>query len=303
MLRPLPSGEVRPMDTGVPMQTVTCRNLEFDVWTEGSPSAEPVVLLHGFPQDATSWRRIAARLAVKGFRTLAPDQRGYSPGARPPGAGSYRLALLTQDVLDLADVCGFEWFHVVGHDWGGAVAWSLAARHPGRVASLTSLSTPHPTAYVRALYTSPQLIRSLYFPLLALPYVPERLLGARHGLLLERGLLAAGLDPGAARRYARRLSSPGALSAALNWYRAALLPGAAQVFSAVRCSTLLLWGSKDAAVDRRAVEASSRHVDGPYHLEVLHGAGHWLPENHSDAVVPVLVDHLLRAATGPNRRA
>jgi pimeloyl-ACP methyl ester carboxylesterase len=285
------------MDVRVPMQRVPCRGLEFDVWTEGDPSADPVVLLHGFPQDATSWSGIVGRLVVRGFRTVAPDQRGYSPGARPPGAASYRLGILTDDMLALADAHGFERFHVVGHDWGGAVAWSLAARYPDRVASLTSLSTPHPAAYGRALCTSPQAIRSLYFPLLALPYVPERVLAAGRGFVLERGLIAAGLDPGAARRYARRLSSREALSAALNWYRAALLPGAGQRVSSVATPTLLVWGSRDAAIDRRAVEASSGYVDGRYRLEVLAGAGHWLPENHADRVVPLLVNHLLGAQT------
>ena len=125
-------------------------------------SGTPVVLLHGFPQTAACWIRVAQALAAVGYRVLAPDQRGYSPGARPAAVRTYRMPELVADVLALAEAAGAARFHLVGHDWGGAVAWALAGRHPERVATLTSVSTPHPRGLAAALLTGGQLLRSAY---------------------------------------------------------------------------------------------------------------------------------------------
>jgi len=119
--------------------------LSFDVRVSGPQAGEPL-LLHGFPQDSTCWDALGENLVAAGYRTIAPDQRGYSPGARPRNVGSYSLDNLTGDVIALADDFELEGFHLVGHDWGGVVVWELAARRPERVSSLTSLSMPHPAA-------------------------------------------------------------------------------------------------------------------------------------------------------------
>src|SRR3954467_7630213 len=121
-------------------------DMVFDVQDGGPPDGEPVVLLHGFPQDRTAFDRMAPALHTAGLRTLAPDQRGYSPGARPVGRSHYRVREAVGDVLAMLDAAGSERAHVVGHDWGGAVAWAMAAWHPDRVRMLTALSTPHPAA-------------------------------------------------------------------------------------------------------------------------------------------------------------
>jgi len=155
------------------------RGLVFDALVAGPPAGELVVLLHGFPQTAACWARVAEALAAAGYRVLAPDQRGYSPGARPAAVRAYRMPELVGDVLALAEAAGAARFHLVGHDWGGAVAWALAGRHPERVATLTSVSTPHPRAFAAALLTGGQLLRSAYIGFFAIPRLSELVLGAR----------------------------------------------------------------------------------------------------------------------------
>src|SRR3954451_6312569 len=155
--------------------------LTFDVVDSGPADGAPAVLLHGFPQDCTAWDRVAPGLHQHGLRTLALDQRGYSPMARPRGRASYRLRETTADVLALLDAAGLRSAHVVGHDWGGVVAWALGAWHPDRVRTLTALSVPHPAAMAKAMVTSDQGLRSYYMGLFQLPLLPEGLLTAGNG--------------------------------------------------------------------------------------------------------------------------
>jgi pimeloyl-ACP methyl ester carboxylesterase len=178
------------------------------------------VLLHGFPQTAACWIGVAETLAAVGYRMLAPNQRGYSPGARPAAVRAHRMPELVADVLALAEEAAR--FHLVGHDWGGAVAWALAGRHPERVATLTSVSTPHPRAFAAALLTGGQLPHSAYIGCFRIPRLPELVLGARGSCRLRFLLARSGLGPAWADSYARALAEPGALSAALAWYRAAV---------------------------------------------------------------------------------
>jgi pimeloyl-ACP methyl ester carboxylesterase len=266
------------------------RGLVFDVLAAGDPAGKPVLLLHGFPQTAACWTQLAEALAGAGYRILAPDQRGYSPGARPAAVPDYQMPELVADTLALADRAGAVRFHLVGHDWGGAVAWHLAARHPQRVATLTAVSTPHPRALAAALCSSAQPLRSAYIALFRTPRLPELILGAR-GLAGLRLLLArSGLGPKWVEAYAGALAEPGALAAALAWYRAAD-PSTLRA-PAVAVPTCRLWGSGDAALGRRATEATARWVTGPYHLQVLAGAGHWLPEQHTAELAGPLLAHL-----------
>ena len=130
----------------VAMRSYAHDRLVFEVKDEGPEDGQPVVFLHGFPQDSTSWDAVVEPLHERGYRTLAPNQRGYSPSARPRGARNYRWASLAGDVVALLDAAGVDTAHVVGHDWGGAVAWCLASEHSDRVRTVTSLSTPHPGA-------------------------------------------------------------------------------------------------------------------------------------------------------------
>ncbi len=186
----------------------------------GDAAAEVVILLHGFPQDRRSWDQVAAALAGDGYRVLAPDLRGYSPGARPTARAAYRNSELAADVLALADAAGAERFHLAGHDWGAALAWYVAGRHPERVASLAALSVPHPQAFVQALASSSQLARSWYMAAWQLPWLPEQVLSRRDGQVFRDILTRTGLDPVSADRYALRARDPATLRGPLNWYRA-----------------------------------------------------------------------------------
>jgi pimeloyl-ACP methyl ester carboxylesterase len=272
------------------------RGLVFDVRAGGDPAGEPVLLLHGFPQTAACWTRLAEALAGAGYRILAPDQRGYSPGARPPAVRDYRMPELVADALALADLAGAGRFHLVGHDWGAVVAWHLAARHPGRVATLTAVSTPHPRAPAAALRSGTQPLRSAYVTFFRIPRLPEVVLGARRMSGLRLVLARSGLGAEWVQAYAGALAGPGALAAALAWYRAA---GPSTLRApAVAVPTCHLWGSGDPALGRRATEATARWVTGPYRLHVLDGAGHWLPEQHADELAGPLLAHLRRWPAG-----
>ena len=273
------------------MDSFTRDGLVFDVRDGGPADGEPVVLLHGFPQDAASFTAVAARLHGAGLRTLAADQRGYSPGARPSGRAAYRLRELTADVLALLDAAELGSAHVVGHDWGGIVGWALAAGHPERVRTLTALSVPHPAAMARAFVTSDQALRSWYVGLFQLPVLPERLLLAGDATALRRMLQTSGLPPELSAHYARRMQEPGALSTALAWYRALPLDARDPV-GTVRVPTLHLWSTRDFALGRTATEQTRRFVDAPYRLEVLEGLPHFIPELAPDRVAELVTEHV-----------
>ena len=273
------------------MDTFSRTGLTFDVRDAGPAGGEPVVLLHGFPQDSTAWNRVAPLLNANGLRTLAPDQRGYSPMARPRGRSRYRLRETTADVLALLDAAGLGSAHVVGHDWGAAVAWALAAWHPERVRTMTALSVPHPAAMARAMVTSDQALRSYYMGLFQLPAVPEALILARGAAPLRRLLTRGGLPDDAVARYVGRMREPGALTGALGWYRALPWNGRDPV-GRVRVPTLHVWSTGDAFLGRAATEGTARFVDAPYRLEVLEGVNHWLPELAPHVVADLVAAHV-----------
>jgi pimeloyl-ACP methyl ester carboxylesterase len=273
------------------MDSFRRQGMEFDVRDAGPADGEPVVLLHGFPQDRTAFDRMAPVLHGAGLRTLAPDQRGYSPGARPTGRGAYRLRETAQDVLALLDAAGLESAHVVGHDWGGVVGWALGAWYPERLRSLTALSVPHPATMAKAMVTSDQALRSSYMALFQLPVVPERLVLAGGGATLRKMLRNGGLPDDAVDHYVQRMREPGALTAALNWYRA--LPyGVRDGIGRVSVPTLHVWSTGDAFLGRAATEATRQYVTGPYRLEVLEGVTHWIPELAAERTAELVVAHV-----------
>jgi pimeloyl-ACP methyl ester carboxylesterase len=267
--------------------------LQFDVRDRGPAKGQAVVCLHGFPQDASAFDDVAALLTERGLRVLVPDQRGYSPGARPAGRSAYALPELVGDVLALLDAAGVDAAHIVGHDWGGAVAWALAGRHPERVRSLTELSTPHPAALRAAAWRSTQAARSSYMAFVQLPRLPEALALAGGGLLLRAALTCSGLPEDKARRYVGRMHELEALSGALGWYRA--LP-ASRGHGAGRSTvpTAYLWGNRDPFFTRQAARLTRNYVDGAFE-SIECDAGHWLPETRPR----VVADAVLRATQTP----
>ena len=269
--------------------------LVFDVTDEGPLDGRVVVLLHGFPEDRRTWSALAPSLVGAGLRVLAPDQRGYSPGAAPAGRRAYRVGELVGDVLALADAAGAARVDVVGHDWGALVAWEAAARHPERVRSLCALSVPHPRAVRRALTSSAQLLRSSYVLWFQLPRLPELAFGIGAGRALARGLERSGLDAETAGRYGARAARRQAMTGPLNWYRA--LPfGVAELPGPVRVPTTFVWGARERFVTRSAAEHCGAWVEAPYRFVELPGATHWLPTTATAEVAAVLAEHLAAVA-------
>ncbi|GAB87607.1 alpha/beta fold hydrolase [Gordonia rubripertincta] len=258
----------------------------FDVVDAGPPDGEPIVLLHGFPQRASSWDLVAPLLHDKGFRTIAPDQRGYSPGARPTRRRDYVQGELVADVLALLDAAGLDDAHVVGHDWGAAVAWTLAAHHPDGVRTLTALSVPHPGAFLQAMPRG-QFLRSWYMLAFQIPVLPEKLLGRLMTTRPDFGV-RMGLPEPFASRVVPDIAEYGALPGALGWYRAMPVPDKRSVPAQVKVPTSYLWGDRDIALGRVGAQLTSGWVDAPYDFVVLPGADHWLPESRPDDVAAAI---------------
>ena len=282
-------------DDEIVMTPIDIGDFTFDVRTAGPEDGEPVILLHGFPQTSYEWRHQIRGLAAAGFRAVAPDQRGYSPGARPPDVADYALPLLVQDVLDLADAVGAERFHVVGHDWGAVVAWAIAVASPDRVITANPVSVPHPDAFARVLNdpTSCQPAASSYFDVFVLPDSEDAFLANDNALL--RGIYA-GIDGEAVDEYVRVLGSKPALGAALNWYRANIgdrnLQGPA--LGPVETPTMFTWSDGDTALCIDGALLTEEYVAGPYRFEVLEGVNHWIPDLAAEAMTTLLLDHLSR---------
>lgn len=266
----------------------------FDARADGPDDGTLVLLLHGFPQSSYEWRHQLPVLAAAGFRAVAPDQRGYSPGARPDRVDDYHVDRLVEDVLGLADALGAERFHLAGHDWGAIVAWAVAARHPRRLLSLTSVSSPHPLAMVKAMGspTGDQAKRSAYVNLFRLPRLPELyLLSGEAGGLRKLFWNSGYVDRAAVDEYVRVLDGPQAITAALNWYRAIDM-GALAGIGTVEVPTLYVWSTDDPALGREAAEGTAAYVGGPYRFVELAGVGHWVPEDAADDLNVELLAHL-----------
>jgi pimeloyl-ACP methyl ester carboxylesterase len=275
------------------MRSYAHDGLVFDVQDEGPEDGPAVLLLHGFPQDATSWDGVVEPLHAQGFRTLAPDQRGYSPQARPRRTGDYVLARTVADAVALLDEAGVQRAHVVGHDWGGHVAWGLASAFPERVRTLSVISTAHVGAIKKASLRSFEALRLSYMALFQMPWLAEQFIspGSRGWRAVVRGL-----PPHQAQHYADHMSQPGALHAALNWYRAIprdLVRPALRV-GRITVPTLYLWGELDPAIGPAAARATADFVAAEYTFEAIEGVGHWIPETIPDRVAAALVAHWQR---------
>jgi pimeloyl-ACP methyl ester carboxylesterase len=200
------------------------------------------------------------------------------------------MAHVVADTLAMADWLGAHTFHLVGHDWGGAAAWAVAGRYPERLKSLAVVSTPHPKCLGEARHVDDdQRERSSYVDLFRMP-------GKAEDVLLEDGArrlraMLTGSDAAAVDEYVRVLTQPGALTAALNWYRAASADDAGDL-APVTTPTLYVWSDGDIALGRRAAEATKDHVVGPYRFEVLPGVSHWIPEQAPAALNALLLEHL-----------
>lgn len=269
-------------------------DLRFDVEVEGPDDGAPVLLLHGFPQSSRSWDGVAPHLLDAGHRVVRLDQRGYSPGARPTEVEDYRTELLVGDVVGVLDALEIPAVHLVGHDWGSQVAWVLAASMPDRVHTLTAVSVPHPAAFGWAVRNDPeQAERSSYMALFRQAEgIAEQALLADDARRLRR--LYGDLPPQAVDAYVARFSAPGALTAALNWYRAMGL-GQRSPVGAVQVPTTFVWSTGDVAVGRVAAERCAQHVSGDYRFLEIPGVSHWLPDQAPEVVAEAILARTMSA--------
>jgi epoxide hydrolase 4 len=256
-----------------------------------------VVLLHGFPDFWYGWRRQIAPLAAAGFRVVAPDMRGYNLSDKPPAVASYATGPLTADVRDLiAERGGGDGARLAGHDWGGAVAWATAMRHPDSVKRLAILNVPHPRRLYEGLRTARQLRRSWYMLFFQLPAAPERLLRARRFRALRRPFADARpgtFDACDIDRYVEAWSQPGALTAMLAYYRAALRTGGRSRPRALRpvtAPTLVIWGERDRHLGAELAEPDPADVPNLERLVRIPSASHWVALDEPELVNRLLVE-------------
>lgn len=270
-------------------------DLVFDATHGGPENGTPVVLLHGFPASRATWQPVTPALTAAGLQVLAPDQRGYSPGARPTAIADYEVDHLVSDVIGMIDAMGWTQVHLVGHDWGAAVSWFVAARHPERLHSLTTVSVPHPAAFGWALRNDPeQQAGSAYIQLLRQEGKAEHVLLA-DGARRLRGMFSPEVPSALVERNLHTLVEAGGLTGALSWYRA-MGPWFADLPS-VQVPTTFIWGARDEALRRAGAERCGDHVDALYRFVELPEADHWVPECHGDAVAAEVLRHL-RETTG-----
>ncbi|MFT4008482.1 MAG: alpha/beta hydrolase [Nocardioidaceae bacterium] len=283
-----------PTVDGFVARPVTVGDLTFDVRFAGPEQGTPVLLLHGFPQTSLCWAGIAPTLADAGCRVIAPDQRGYSPGARPEGVEHYDTRLLAGDVLALAEELGIDAFHLVGHDWGASVAWVVAAEHPDRLRGLTAVSVPHLAAYGQALRDDPdQQQRSAYIQFFRIAGKAERVL-LEDGARRLREMYGDAVPTDHADAYLARLSEEGALTATLNWYRA--MRADLVELGPVTVPTTYVWSDQDLALGRVGAELCGQHVSGAYDFVELSGISHWVPEQAPGQLAAAILDRV--ASTG-----
>lgn len=280
--------------------------------TAGPAEGPLVVLLHGFPDFWYSWRHQIPALAAAGHRVVAPDLRGYNHSSRPSGVAAYRMSRLAGDVSGLIAACGAERASVVGHDWGGAVAYATASRRPDLVERLVLCNCPHPASFARALGTPAQLLRSSYMLFFQLPFVPEVVLSARGRAALRWALRSAAAGPDTFTeadldRYAEAFAEPGAFTGPLNLYRAmgrsmvrrrrpgrgadTTSEGAGATAGEVRAPTLVLWGERDPVLGADLAEPPSRLVPDSRVVRIPE-ASHWVHADAPDRVNELLLDFL-----------
>ncbi len=262
-------------------------DLTFDVLISGPDDGIALVALHGFPESAASWGKVTPLLTAAGYRVIAPNQRGYSAGARPEGVDAYKIEHLVADVVGLLDALGLSDAHLVGHDWGSAVAWQVAGRHPNRIRSLTAISVPHPTAFGWALREDEdQKQRSSYIGLLRQEGKAEEVLSEDNFRRL-RAMFDGQIDPEFADEHIRVLSGEGALTGALNWYRA--MTRDFGDIDRTTVPTTYVWSTGDTALGRAGAERCGEFVDAPYEFVVLDGGSHWIPEERAEELAEAIL--------------
>lgn len=279
-------------------ETVRANGLSFHCAVAGEGPL--LLLLHGFPQFWYAWRNQIPALA-KRFKVVAPDLRGYGDTDKPTGVAAYRLDALLDDLAGLIRAFGAARASIVGHDWGGALTWLAAMRRPELVERIAVLNCPHPAVFTRKILRPPQLWRSWYIFFFQLPWLPERLLLRDEGREFVKLFRASAAKPEAftdddLRAYREAALKPGAMTAALNYYRASFRDVAGRRALAdpprIAAPTLLVWGERDQALGVELTEALEPLFSGPFTLRRVPDASHWIQEEQPDQVNALLLDFL-----------
>ena len=278
------------------LEHLTFRNgaIQLHAVASGPTDGPVAVLLHGFPEFWYAWHRQIEPLASAGFRVIVPDQRGYNLSSKPRGTANYALSHLTSDILAIANQLNAEKIFLAGHDWGAAVAWSVALLHPQRVARLAILNVPHPSVMRRYLAANRrQLRRSWYMFFFQLPFLPEATFTAFNYRLGIRSLVRSSREgtfsPDDLALYRAAWSQPHALTSMINWYRAAFRYRTRFPDSTVHVPTRILWGERDAFLLTDMAHDSLRYCDSA-ELYTFANASHWLQHEEHARVSELLVD-------------
>jgi pimeloyl-ACP methyl ester carboxylesterase len=256
-----------------------------------------VLLLHGFPEFWFGWRLQIAPLAAAGFRVVAPDTRGYNLSSRPEGVAAYSVGLLADDIRGLIRALGAESATLVGHDWGGSIAWTVAMNHPEVVDRLAILNAAHPNKLSEGLHNPNQLRKSWYFFFFAVPGLPEDIVHARDWHFFRHFLHDANpaYTPEEMERYIEAWSQPGAAAAMINYYRSSVKESSKQAkagFRPISAPTLVIWGQRDGYLGEQLAEPDREDVPGLDRVERLPDASHWVHHDESARVNRLLIDFL-----------
>ena len=285
------------MSDAVPLRRVATNGIHLEVAEAGPEGGPLAILLHGFPEPWAGWRHQIGPLAAAGYRVVAPTQRGYGGSDRPRGVAAYHLDELVADLLGLIDAYGRERAVLVGHDWGGIVAWAAIERHPDRFERAVILNAPHPAAMQATLRSDfKQMLRSWYVFTFQLPFLPERLLARRDFRPLERAMTSTArpgaFDPADFEAYRAAWRQPGALRSMIHWYRAAArAPRWPAAAAPIAVPTLLIWGVLDHALGPELARLSYARCRSA-RLEWLDDATHWVAHEEPDRVNRLILDFL-----------
>lgn len=290
-------------DLTVEHRRIDCGELTLDCALAGEEGKPLVVLLHGFPESWYSWRHQIPVLAER-FRVAVPTLRGYGKSDRPQEVAAYRMPHLTGDVRGLIRALGYDDAAVVGHDWGGGIAWSFAIDHPDACRRLAVCNCPHPAIFRKALGSDPrQMLRSWYILFFQLPWLPEWVIGRRDLAALEEGFRSMVVrkdrevfSADDLRELKRAFAEPGSITAAVNYYRAQFRnpSGLARygMESRIRCPTLLIWAEQDVALRNELTVGTADLVDAPFHIRFVPDCSHWVQQERPEAVNEALLGFL-----------
>lgn len=271
---------------------IDANGLHFHYVEAGETNKELVVLLHGFPDHWYSWRKQIPFLAEK-YHVVAIDMRGYNLSDKPKDVKDYRVELIVNDIKEIIKNLGYEKADIVGHDWGGAIAWSFASMYPEHLNKLVILNSPHPVGMVKAMKTSLQLLHSWYILFFQLPAIPELSLSLNDYKVAADNLRKTSANPDEAfneediKRYINSIKVPGALSSMINYYRALLRFGIGVRIRKIENPTLIIWGEKDVFLLKDVNQNIEKYVEN-VEIEYIPEASHWVHRDTPDKVNKIL---------------